>query len=127
MVATAVIMAPAALRHLSSEAIILSGVALASLFASATVLIQYLASDTQLAVVVFWTFGDVARASWAEIVTLTVAVAAATLFAGLRRWDFNALDAGEEAARGLGVAVGRLRLYGMLSAACVAALATAFQ
>ena len=126
MAATGVIMILAALRRLSPEAIILSGVALASLFASATVLTQYLASDTQLAVVVFWTFGDVARASWSQIGMLTMAVSAATLFLSMKRWDLNAMAAGEETARGLGVNVGRLRLGGMLAAAFVAALATAF-
>lgn len=126
MAATAVIMVLAGLRRLSPEAIILSGVALSSLFASATVLVQYLASDTQLAVVVFWTFGDVARAGWAEIGLLTATVTVASLFLVCRRWDLNAMAAGEETARGLGVNIGRIRLSGMLAAALVAALATAF-
>jgi iron complex transport system permease protein len=126
MGATAVIMVLAGLRRMSTEAIILSGVALSSLFASATVLVQYLASDTQLAVVVFWTFGDVARAGWTEIGLLVAAVSAASLFLLFRRWDLNAMAAGEETARGLGVNVGRMRLTGMLAAALVAALATAF-
>jgi iron complex transport system permease protein len=126
MGATVVIMVLAGLRRLSAEATILAGVALASLFASATVLIQYLASDTQLAVVVFWTFGDVARANWSEIGLLTVVVSAATCFMILRRWDLNAMAAGEETAKGLGVNVSRMRLSGMLAAALVAAMATAF-
>ncbi|MCB2148453.1 MAG: iron ABC transporter permease [Deltaproteobacteria bacterium] len=126
MGATAVIMVLASLRRLSPEAIILSGVALSSLFASATVLIQYLASDTQLAMAVFWTFGDVTRASWPEIGLLTGAVAVASIFLVCRRWDLNALATGEDTARGLGVNVGRMRLAGMLAAALVAALATAF-
>ena len=126
MGATVVIMVLAGLRRLSAEATILAGVALASLFASATVLIQYLASDTQLAVVVFWTFGDVARANWSEIGLLTAVVSAATCFMILRRWDLNAMAAGEETAKGLGVNVSRMRLSGMLAAALVAALATAF-
>ncbi len=126
MGATAVIMVLASLRRLSPEAIILAGVALSSLFASATVLIQYLASDTQLAVIVFWTFGDVARASWSEIGMLTGAVGVASIFLISRRWDLNAMAAGEVTAKGLGVNVNRMRLYGMLAAALVAALATAF-
>lgn len=126
MGATAVIMVLAGIRRLSPEAIILSGVALSSLFASATVLVQYLASDTQLAVVVFWTFGDVARAGWSEIGLLTGAVTVSSLFLVSRRWDLNAMAAGEETARGLGVNVARMRLSGMLAAALVAALATAF-
>ena len=126
MCSTVVIMVLAGFKRLSPESIILAGVALTSLFMSGTVLVQYLASDTQLAMVVFWTFGDVARASWIEIGILAVVVVGVTLYLILRRWDLNALTAGEEAARGLGVDVGRLRLVGMLATVLMAALATAF-
>jgi len=126
MFSTVVIMVLAGFKRLSPESIILAGVALTSLFMSGTVLVQYLASDTQLAMVVFWTFGDVARAGWTEIGVLSFAVLAVTLYLTIRRWDLNAMAAGEEAARGLGVNVNRLRLVGMLAAVLMAALATAF-
>ena len=76
--------------------------------------------------VVFWTFGDVARANWLEIGTLTAVVAIVTIFLVLQRWDLNAIAAGERPARGLGVNVVRLRSIGMLATAVMAALATAF-
>lgn len=126
MAATSVILLLARLRRLTPEAIILAGVALSSLFASATILIQYVATETQLAVVVFWTFGDVARSNWREIGLLAGATAAASLFLLVRRWDLNALDSGREAACGLGVNVEWLRFQGMVAAALVAAMATAF-
>lgn len=126
MCSTIVIMVLAGFKRLSPESIILAGVALTSLFMSGTVLVQYLASDTQLAMVVFWTFGDVARASWIEIGILSMVVVGVTLYLLLRRWDLNAMAAGEEAARGLGVNVTRLRLIGMLATVLMAALATAF-
>ncbi len=126
MCSTVVVMLLAGFKRLSPESIILAGVALTSLFMSGTVLVQYLASDTQLAMVVFWTFGDVARASWTEIGILSFVVAGVTVYLMLHRWDLNAMSAGEEAARGLGVNVGRLRLVGMLAVVLMAALATAF-
>lgn len=126
MAATGIILMLARLRRLTAEAVILAGVALSSLFASATILIQYLATETQLAVVVFWTFGDVARSNWRDIGIMTAAVAGVSLFFMVRRWDLNALASGEETARGLGVNVERIRLQGMVAAALVAALATAF-
>ncbi len=123
---TLVILFLAHLRRLTPESVILAGVALSSLFASATVLIQYLASETELALVVFWAFGDVARSSWSQIglVALVGAVSTAALF--IRRWDLNALGAGDETARGLGVSVGKVRLAGLAGAALLAALVTAF-
>ncbi len=126
MGATLVILFLARLRRLSPESVILAGVAMSSLFASATVLVQYLATETQLAVIVFWTFGDVARSGWREIGLLSGAVVLTSVYLTVLRWDLNALASGEDTAKGLGVHVERVRLQGMAAAALVAALATAF-
>jgi iron complex transport system permease protein len=126
MTATFVILLLSALKKFSPETIILAGVALSALFSSATILMQYLASETQLAMVVFWTFGDVARSGWKEICLLTAGVVAVSLFLAVFRWDLNAMASGDESARGLGVNVGRIRLSGMVAAAFIAAMATAF-
>jgi len=124
--ATLIILALARLKRLSPEAIILSGVALASLFTSATVLIQYMANEIQLAAVVFWTFGDVARSSWFEIGLMTASVSLATIYLYVFRWDFNAMAAGEEPARGLGVNVESIGMTGMFIVCLVSAFVTAF-
>lgn len=126
MAATLVVLVLSGLQRLSSEAVILVGVALSSLFLSATILLQYLATETELAMVVFWTFGDVARSSWREIGLLAGVVVLASLYLMFIRWDLNALASGEEAAKGLGVNIKRLRVSGMLAAALVSAMATAF-
>jgi iron complex transport system permease protein len=126
MTAAGLILLLARLRRLTPEAIILVGVALSSLFASATILMQFMATETELAMVVFWTFGDVARSNWGELGFLTAAVLLTTLCLFFLRWDLNALALGEKAAGGLGVGVAGVRLTGILAAALVAALATAF-
>jgi len=124
--AASIVLVLSFLKHISSEAVVLAGVALSSLFVSATILIQYLASETELARVVFWTFGDVARSSWTEIGLMGGAVFFASLCLATLRWDLNALAGGEEAAKGLGVHVKRIRMTGIFVAALVSALATAF-
>jgi iron complex transport system permease protein len=126
MTATLVILILAQFKRLSPEAIILAGVALHSLFISGTYLIQYLATETELAEVVFWTFGDVARSNWKEIWILAGAVFLASIFLMALRWDLNAFASGDETAKGLGVNVEKIRLLGMTVATLVAALATAF-
>ncbi len=126
MIATGVILLLARVRKMSASAVILAGVAMASLFMSGTVLIQYFATEVEIASVVFWTFGDVARSNWREIAFLAVATAMVVLYFMRRRWDLNALLAGEETAQGLGVNVTRLRLVGMFLASLLVALATAF-
>ncbi|MBF0229388.1 MAG: iron ABC transporter permease [Desulfamplus sp.] len=126
MGATWIILILAKLKRLSPEAIILAGVALSSLFNSATVLIQYFASETQIASALFWTFGDVARSSWSEIGIMALIIALSTVWVTFHRWNLNALLSGEEAAKGLGVSVDSLRIQGMMIAAVVSAVITAF-
>jgi iron complex transport system permease protein len=126
LVATAVIVAVARFRSAAPETVVLTGVALGSLFAALTVLLQYFAEDTQVAAVVFWTFGDLGRASWRDLAIMTAITATGLLYTMFRRWDYNALEAGAEAAEGLGVDVERVRLEGMLAASLMTAGAVAF-
>ncbi|MBW2095167.1 MAG: iron ABC transporter permease [Deltaproteobacteria bacterium] len=126
MTATMVILALSKLKRLSPGSIILAGVALSSLFVSGTILIQYFATEVEIATIVFWTFGDVSRSSWQEIALMTAASALVTLYFLFNRWNLNALSSGEEVARGIGVEVERIRFRGMFMAALVAALVTAF-
>jgi iron complex transport system permease protein len=127
MMATLVILALARIKKMSAEAIILAGVALSSLFTSGTILIQYFATDIEIAAVVFWAFGDVARSTWREIGVMGLATGLVLIFFVLKQWDLNALTAGEDVAKGLGVEVDKIRIWGMLLATLVAALITCFQ
>jgi len=126
MAATLVILALSRMKRLSPGSIILAGVALSSLFVSGTILIQYFATEVEIATIVFWTFGDVSRSSWQEIGVMTAASVVVTVYFVLNRWNLNALSSGEEVAKGIGVEVEKVRLWGMLMAALVAALVTAF-
>lgn len=126
MTATLVILVLARFKRLSPLAIILTGTALHSLFLSGIYLIQYIASETDLARVVFWSFGDVARSSWMEIWILAGGVLIITFFLTIFRWDLNALASGDDTAKGLGVRVEQIRLLGMFVATLVAAMATSF-
>lgn len=126
MITTVTILVLARMRQMAPESIILAGVALSSLFVSGTILMQYFATEVELASIVFWTFGDVSRSNWNEIGIMTVATVAGTAYFLLKQWDLNALSAGGEAAKGLGVDVERTRLWGMFMAALVSALVVAF-
>jgi iron complex transport system permease protein len=126
MVTTIVILLLARIKKLAPQSIILAGIALSSLFVSGTILIQYFASEVELASVVFWTFGDVARSNWNEIGLTAFCTVAVTAFFYLHRWDLNTLASGDDTAKSLGVHVDRIRLAGMVLAALVAAFVTAF-
>lgn len=122
MLATFIIIAISRLRKATPETMVLTGVAIGSLFTAGTMFLQYFADDIQLAAMVFWTFGDVARASWQDILILTVVIVAAFLWFTINRWNFNAIEAGDETAKGLGVNVERTRIIGMLLSSLVTAV-----
>lgn len=116
----------ARLRGFSPESVVLAGVAFGSLFTAGSTLLQYFAEDVQIAAMVFWTFGDLGRVSWNEVAILTVVVAAALVYFQFHRWDYNALDSGEDTAKSLGVPVEKLRFRAMLAASLVSAVAVSF-
>lgn len=125
-VAMLMILLLARFRSFSPESMVLAGVAFGSLFSAGSTLIQYFAQDVQVAAMVYWTFGDLGRVSWNEVGILAVLIIAALLYFMFRRWDYNALESGEDAAKSLGVNVGRIRFGGMLIASLITAVAVSF-
>ena len=126
LVGMGVILLITRIRRASPEVMVLAGVAMGSLFTAGTMFLQYFADDVQLAAMVFWTFGDTARASWKELGFITVVAVLASIFFMFNRWNYNAIDAGDETAKGLGVNVKRIRIFGMLVASVVTAIIVAF-
>ncbi|USH00129.1 iron ABC transporter permease [Thermococcus argininiproducens] len=124
--ATIVILALAKLKGLSPEAIILAGVAMSSLFIALTTLVQYFANELQLAAMVYWSFGDLGRATWQEdMILLAVFIPVLTYFI-IKRWDLNASAIGDDVAKSVGVDVERVRLISTFLAAMITAVSVAF-
>jgi iron complex transport system permease protein len=126
LVGVGVILLITRIRRASPEVMVLAGIAMGSLFTAGTMFLQYFADDVQLAAMVFWTFGDTARASWRELLYITVVVVLALVYFMFNRWNYNAIDAGDETANGLGVAVKRVRIFGMLVASVTTAVIVSF-
>jgi len=126
LVSTLVILLIARWKRATPETMILTGVALGSLFTAGTTALQYFASDVEIASLVFWTFGDVGRTTWRELGSMAGVVVLSGLYFTLKGWDYSVMDAGDESAGSLGVNVGRLRLEGMLISGFVTALTVAF-
>ncbi|WP_283171039.1 FecCD family ABC transporter permease [Curtanaerobium respiraculi] len=126
MLSTMVILGLSRLREMTPESIVLLGVALSALFTAGTTFIQYFAEDTQVAAVVFWTFGDLSRVNMSQLAIMVAVMVAVAVFCHLNRWKFNAIESGEGLAHGLGVAVTSTRLAGMVVASAAAASVIAF-
>jgi len=126
LTATLVILLLVKYKNASPATMILTGVALGSLFSAGYTAMQYFADDVQLASIVFWTFGDVARANWTELALMLITIVPATIYFLWKSWDYEVLDSGDEAAKSLGVDVEKLRLHGMLISCFVTALIISF-
>lgn len=126
MLAAGVIVMVSRTRGATPEVMVLTGVALGGLFTAGAMFLQYFADDVQLAAMVFWTFGDTARASWRELGLLATITTLGSAYLLSRSWDYNAIDAGDETAKGLGVRVESVRLTGMLAASLVTAAIVSF-
>jgi iron complex transport system permease protein len=126
LAASGIIMAISRLRGARPETMVLTGVALGALFTAATMFLQYFATDVQLAAMVFWTFGDTSRATWSELGLMAAVVVPCFLYFWAESWSYNAMDAGDETARGLGVRVERVRMAGMFLSSLVTAVLIAF-
>lgn len=126
LAAAGVIIGISRIRGATPEVMVLTGVALGALFTAGTMFLQFFADDQELAAMVFWTFGDTSRADWGELAILAIICATSFVFFVVQAWSYNAIDAGDETAKGLGVRVERVRLVGMLVASLVTAVIIAF-
>lgn len=110
-------------RGVSSETMILGGIALMYLFSAITSLLQYLGSAEQLQAVVFWMFGSMDKSSWMKLGIVAAILAVIVPYFIIRAWDLNVLAEGDEVASSLGVPVERsMTVFMMLSSLVTAAI-----
>ncbi|MBN1523181.1 MAG: iron ABC transporter permease [Spirochaetales bacterium] len=126
MLVTVLLVGISALKQTQPMIMVLAGISLGFLFQAGTMFLQFFADDVQLAAMVFWTFGDVGRTSWQEFFIILGTACAAFVYFFTQRWNYNALDAGDETAKSLGVRVSLTRIIGLSCAALVTAVIISF-
>jgi iron complex transport system permease protein len=114
------------LKGVTPETMILFGIALMFTFNALLGLMQYRASETQLASIVFWMMGSLGRATWGKIGWALALLAIVAPILWRDRWALTALRTGDERAASLGVDVERLRLKTLVLVALLSALAVSF-
>ncbi|MCW4016512.1 MAG: iron ABC transporter permease [Candidatus Bathyarchaeota archaeon] len=105
----------ASIRGISSETVILAGVAVGFLFSALLSLIQFLAPEHEaVRSVVFWLLGSFQKASW-DSVLITLPVVVFCIILMLKQsWDLNVMSLGEDVATSLGVNSKRVLLVSMI-------------
>jgi len=114
------------LRGVTPEAMILVGIAFLFTFNSLLAFLQYGASELQLAQIIFWQLGSLARASWIKVGVCALALVLVLGFFLNRAWALTALRMGEDKAKALGVNVTALRLGVLAGVSLLSAIAVAF-
>ena len=113
-------------KDLGPAGLILAGVALSSLFAGGSALLQYFADETKISSVVFWTFGNLGSAGWKELLILTVIFFSSLVYFLLNRWNYNAMESGADTAKSLGVNTRAVMIISMGICSLTAAVAVSF-
>ncbi|WP_019674048.1 FecCD family ABC transporter permease [Psychrobacter lutiphocae] len=113
-------------KNLSTNSMVLSGIALTFLFQALQALIQYGSSETQNQAIVFWTFGSLQRTSWTNLaITATVTFICVPLLLK-DAWKYTGLLMGDEKAESLGIRVDAIKLKAMILISLMASVAVSF-
>lgn len=126
MITTMLILVLSKKRDFSPAAVVLAGVAIGSIFAAGTTILQYFSTDTALATAIFWSFGDLSKINWNELGIIAVVVSISSVFFYMMRWNYNALANGDELAKSLGVNVDKLIWVGLMLTCLIAAVSVSF-
>ena len=114
-------------RSFSPNVVVLSGMAIGSVWTAATTILHFYATDVGLSAAVVWSFGDLGRATYRTDAIMAGVVMVGLVFFMLMSWKYNALLSGEATAKTMGIHVEGLRfvtllLSSVITAACVSFL-----
>ncbi len=101
--------------------LILAGIAMNFIFSSVSTLLSYFSSSEELKSLSLWMMGNLGRATWSDIGTLTAVLAVTIPLLFLQNQKLSVLNAGDESAGGLGVDVERTRITVLTLTAMVSA------
>lgn len=101
-------------KGITPETMILAGIAIMYLFSAMTSFLQYVGHAEQVQEVVFWMMGSLGKASWDKLGMITIVLVLCLPYLLLKSWDINAIGAGDETAKSLGVNVERTRVICMM-------------
>ncbi|MDD4653588.1 MAG: iron ABC transporter permease, partial [Methanothrix sp.] len=108
-------------KGITSETMILAGIAIMYLFSALTSFLQYAGHAGQLHEVVFWMMGSLGRSSWERVAMILAIFVIFLPYIILKSWDLNALATGDETAQSLGVNVEKTRVIFMMLSSLITA------
>ena len=109
-------------RKYNSATTVLIGITFGTFCTGVTTLIQYFANDTTLSSAIYWSFGDLARATYEYDLIILVVVIISFIFFMIFAYRYNAVLLGEESASSLGINLKLFRFISLLLASLLCAV-----
>ena len=113
-------------RGMTSETIVLLGIALVFTFNALLALVQFFATEQAVAAVVFWTMGSLTKATWPKLGVICLVILITLPIFARRAWAMTALRLGDEKAASFGINVRKLRLQTLVMVSLLASFPVAF-
>ncbi len=115
IIAMVIVYVIARIRGMSSETVILVGVAVGFLFSALLSLIQYISPEYQaIGQVVFWLMGSLSSATWENILIVLPIILVTVTLMTQQSWNINVMSMGEDVAKSLGVNSKRVLTINMI-------------
>lgn len=114
------------LRGMTPEILVLAGIAVLFLFQALLALLQFIASQEALQMIVFWLFGSLQKATPLKNLLILCTLLGVGLFLYRDLWNLSALRLGDERAQALGIDTEAVRIRAFVSVAVLTGVAVAF-
>ncbi len=109
------------LKGLSSESLILAGIAVMYLFSALVTLLEYIAQVWELKALVYWIMGDLSLSNWVRLRYIALSILVCIPIYKYS-WDLNILTLGDETAKSLGTNPGTTRLICVVLASLITSM-----
>ena len=126
LIAAAAVFVLAEIKGISSESMVLAGIAIMYFFSALTSVLQYVGRSEDVHALVFWTMGSLGRSTWHSVGLVFVVVVLCLPWLLWKSWDINALESGDETATSLGVDINKTRMATMTVASLITASIISF-
>ncbi|ETX12418.1 iron-siderophore ABC transporter permease [Marinomonas ushuaiensis DSM 15871] len=126
LLTTCLIAAMSSLKRISIEGVMLFGVAIMFAYDGMLIMMQYIATETQLQTLIFWQMGSLDRGNWEKITILAILLPTVLAIMMKDSWKLSSLKIGQERAESMGINVKRLRIKTLLLVSLITALSVSF-
>ncbi len=126
LIPTFIILGLTRYKRATPETMILAGIAILYIFSASTTLLMYFSEAEAVKEAYFWMVGSLGRASWDDLLPVSIVLTCAIIPVMWKSWDLNVLSAGDETAKSLGVNVERTRILILIVASLMTAAIVCF-